>query len=84
MPYYNGKYLTDREVETISSRLYGEELDHFRSSLSSSSSSSSSGLDFLASAAIGYATDSALLGGLLGGSFEGGIVGDLLDGDLFD
>ncbi|MCK9458179.1 MAG: hypothetical protein M0R80_00690 [Proteobacteria bacterium] len=34
--------------------------------------------DFLLSAAIGYATDSALLGGLLGGDMVGGIIGDLL------
>lgn len=39
---------------------------------------------FLVSAIIGMATDSALLGGLLGGSFLGGAVGDGLDGDLFD
>lgn len=39
---------------------------------------------FLVSAIIGYASDSALLGGLLGGSFLGGAAGDLLDGDLFD
>lgn len=45
--------------------------------------SSDSG-DFLLSAAIGMATDSALLGGLLGGDFAGGIVGDMLDGNLFD
>lgn len=40
--------------------------------------------DTIISAAIGYATDSAILGGIIGGSFEGGIIGDLLDGDLFD
>ncbi len=34
---------------------------------------------FLLSAAIGYATDSALLGGLLGGDMAGGIVGDMLN-----
>jgi hypothetical protein len=39
---------------------------------------------FLISAAIAAATDSALLGGLLGGDMLGGVVGDLLDGDLFD
>jgi hypothetical protein len=39
---------------------------------------------FLVSTLIGYTTDSALLGGLLGGDPIGGIVGDLLDGDLFD
>jgi hypothetical protein len=30
------------------------------------------------------ATDSALLGGLLGGDIVGGVVGDLFNGDLFD
>ncbi len=40
--------------------------------------------NFLMSAAIGAVTDSALLGGLIGGSFTGAIVGDMLDGDLFD
>jgi hypothetical protein len=40
--------------------------------------------DFLISMVIGAATDSALIGGGLGGSFTGGIIGDLLDGDLFD
>jgi len=40
--------------------------------------------DFILSAMIGYATDSALLGGLLGGDMLGGFLGDALDGDLFD
>ncbi len=40
--------------------------------------------NFLMSAAIDAVTDSALLGGLIGGSFTGAIVGDMLDGDLFD
>lgn len=40
--------------------------------------------DVLLSAAIGYATDSAILGGLLGGDMGGGILGDMLDGDLMD
>lgn len=35
--------------------------------------------NFLLSAAIGYATDSALLGGLLGGDMVGGMVGDMLN-----
>lgn len=38
----------------------------------------------LVSGIIGYATDSALLGGILGGSLLGGILGDSVDGDLFD
>jgi hypothetical protein len=39
---------------------------------------------FLVSALIGYATDSAIVGGLLGGDFLGSVLGDVLDGDLFD
>ena len=39
---------------------------------------------FLVSTLIGLATDSALLGGILGGDIVGGILGDSLDGDLFD
>lgn len=41
--------------------------------------------DFLLSAIIGYATDSALLGGLIGGDMTGGILGDVFNGgSLFD
>jgi len=36
---------------------------------------------FLVSTLIGLATDSTLMGGLLGGSFTGGLLGDLLGGD---
>lgn len=35
--------------------------------------------DFLLSAAVAYATDSAIIGGLVGGDMMGGIVGDLLN-----
>jgi uncharacterized membrane protein YgcG len=35
--------------------------------------------DFFTSALIGYATDSAILGGLAGGDMLGGIVGDMLN-----
>lgn len=41
-------------------------------------------IDFLLSAGVAAATDSAILGTLAGGSVLGGVVGDLLDGDLFD
>jgi hypothetical protein len=34
---------------------------------------------FLVSALIGYATDSAIIGGVLGGDLLGGVVGDLFD-----
>lgn len=44
----------------------------------------SEGSSFLVSTLIGFGTDSALLGGLLGGDIIGGIAGDLLDGELFD
>jgi hypothetical protein len=37
--------------------------------------------DFLLSAAIGYATNSAILGSLVGGDLLGGIVGDALNTD---
>jgi len=78
MPYYNGKYLTDGEVEQISRNLTEDELDEFRSKLSGGRSS---GMDsFVESAAIGALAGSAVLGGLLGGSFLGGYVGD----ELFD
>lgn len=40
--------------------------------------------DFLLSAIVGYATDSAILGGLVGGDMFGGILGDMFDGDLMD
>lgn len=39
---------------------------------------------FLVSTLIGLATDSAIIGGLLGGDMPGGILGDSLDGDLMD
>mgnify|MGYP001586307657 CR=1 FL=1 len=39
---------------------------------------------FIVSALIGLGTDSAIVGGLLGGSFLGGILGDSIDGDLMD
>ena len=53
--------------------------------LQSQEQTSDDGSDFILSAAIGYATDSALIGGLLGGDLTGGIVGDLLSGgELFD
>jgi len=42
------------------------------------------GGSFLVSAAVGAITDSAIIGTLAGGDVLGGIVGDLLDGDLMD
>lgn len=39
---------------------------------------------FIASAAIAAVTDSVLLGTVLGGDVSGAIIGDLLDGNLFD
>jgi hypothetical protein len=43
-----------------------------------------SGGDFMTSAVIGAVTDSAFLGGFIGGDMLGGIVGDIIDGDLGD
>ena len=40
--------------------------------------------NFIKSAAIGYITDNPLIGGAIGGSMSGGIVGSLIDGDLFN
>lgn len=39
---------------------------------------------FIVSTLMGLASDSAVVGGLLGGNIAGGILGDALDGDLFD
>ena len=39
---------------------------------------------FLTSMLVGSLTDSAILGGLIGGDPIGGLLGDLLDGDLMD
>lgn len=73
-----GRVITESDYRRLSS------YDQREYSYNGSSSSDSSG-DFLTSAAIGYATDNALLGGILGGDMAGGIVGDLLSGDgLFD
>lgn len=41
--------------------------------------------DTLLSGVVGYASNSAILGTLVGGSITGAIIGDFLnDGDLFD
>jgi len=54
-------------------------------STSSRRSEDDSGVgDFLISAGVAAATDSALLGIALGGDAMGAIAGDLFDGDLFD
>ena len=50
------------------------------SSLSTTSSGDDSG-DFLLSMAIGAATDSTLIGGVVGGDFLGAAIGDALFGD---
>jgi hypothetical protein len=71
-----GRVITESDYRRLSSY---DQRDYTYNG-SSSSTSNSSG-DFLTSAAIGYATDNALLGGVLGGDMLGGIVGDLLDGD---
>lgn len=80
------KYVHKRTGRVISEYRYDElswsEQSDYRQ-MESHEQTDNSG-DFLLSAAIGAATDSALLGGLLGGDFLGGAVGDMLDGDLFD
>lgn len=45
------------------------------------SSSDDGGGDFVLSAAVGYATNSAAVGALVGGSLLGGITGDLLNNE---
>jgi hypothetical protein len=39
---------------------------------------------FITSVAIGHITDNPLMGGAVGGDMLGGIIGDSLDGNLFD
>jgi hypothetical protein len=63
--------------------VYGSNTEHF-CNVKGRVLSSSNDDDFLISMVIGAATDSSLLGGLLGGDMLGGIVGDALDGDLWD
>lgn len=70
-----GRVITESDYRRLSS------YDQRDYSYNGSSSTSDSSGDFLTSAAIGYVTDNALLGGALGGDMLGGIVGDLLDGD---
>jgi hypothetical protein len=75
-----GRVITESEYRRMSS--YDQKDYSYQGG--SSSTSDSSG-DFLMSAAIGAATDNALLGGILGGDMAGGIVGDLMSGGgLFD
>jgi hypothetical protein len=74
-----GRVITESDYRRLSS------YDQRDYSYQGSSSTSNNSGDFLTSAAIGYATDNALLGGILGGDMAGGIVGDLLGGGgLFD
>ena len=74
-----GRVITESDYRRLSS------YDQRDYTYQGSSSTSNSSGDFLTSAAIGYATDNALLGGKLGGDMAGGIVGDLLGGGgLFD
>ncbi len=68
MPFIDGVYYTERELE-----------QHVRRSRSSSGSSDVEKL--LVSGAVAAVTGSALLGGVVGGSFLGGILGDGLFDD---
>lgn len=81
--YQNKKTGVILRKETYNSLSYSEQLDYVSINLSEDRKNDL--LDVAVSAAIGYSTNSALLGGFLGGSFEGGILGDILNGgDLFD
>ncbi len=76
MPYIQGKYFTDAEVNQAMNSLPSYEREEFREMIREKSSSGSG----LLSAAIGFATGSSVVGGLLGGSFTGGLLGDLAEG----
>lgn len=82
--YQNKKTGVILHKETYNSLSYTEQMDYTKIEIPEQSK----GTDLssvLISGAVGYATGSFLLGGLLGGSFEGGIAGDLLEGGgLFD
>lgn len=67
--------------ETYWALPYSEQLDYVQ--INARQTTDASG-NFILSAVIGFATDSALLGGLLGGDLLGGIMGDIIDGDLMD
>lgn len=76
-----GRVITESEYI----RLHSYEQREYTYNGNSTTTTSDSSGDFLMSAAIGAATDNALIGGLLGGDMAGGIIGDLLSGDgLFD
>lgn len=66
MPYINGVYYSDREVEAAKK-------------LAASKGSSDTD-KFLASAAIGAVTGSSVVGALIGGSLLGGLLGDAVEG----
>lgn len=72
-------------VETYNSLSYYEKQDYV---LIEAEQKRNSKGDLVLSAVIGYATDSFLLGGLIGGSLTGGLLGDVLntnsDSSIFD
>lgn len=74
MKIYINKLTGEKITEDTYNQLYSFRQDDYKLLESSSSSG-----DPLLSGIIGYATDSALLGGLLGGSLLGGIAGDALN-----
>lgn len=67
MPYVNGKFYTQREVDAAEKLAKEKGSDDVEK--------------FLVSAAIGAATGSTIIGGIFGGSFTGGLLGDILEGD---
>lgn len=67
MPYLNGKYYTDLEIEAAQILARENGSDNIEK--------------FLVSAAIGAVTGSTIIGGLVGGSFLGGLLGDAMEGD---
>lgn len=67
----------------------GEEPNEFESNdynsyVSKSKKKDDESSNFVTSATIGYITDNPLIGGAIGGSFSGGLLGSSLDGDLFN
>ena len=84
MKIYKNRYTDELIGEKEYRDLLSFEKEDYIYYRSISGDTSSRSGDFLLSGAIACATDSAILGTLLGGSLLGGITGDLLDGDLMD
>lgn len=73
------KLITEKEYDNLNS-FDKEDYSYYRSVTKGNSQD-----DLLLSGVIGYATNSAILGTLLGGSLLGGMLGDIFNGrDLMD